>query len=171
MTEPSSLSGRHPGPALARLRSAMVRLCVCVCVARAVEVWSVGFGLSRLLTCMQTGEEHFGTGSETWRGEARRAEARPSCFVRNGRLKPFFRGLGLGLEFFNGVGLDIHLQHDSRTHTHYCTTMEDDRETVRLWRVNRTIHELVRDRVRFSPLSSLLSLSRSLALSPFVRSC
>ncbi len=24
--------------------------------------------------------------------------------------------------------------------------MEDDRETVRLWRVNKTIHELVRDR-------------------------
>ena len=27
--------------------------------------------------------------------------------------------------------------------------MNDDRETARLWRVNRTIHELVADRVGF----------------------
>lgn len=27
--------------------------------------------------------------------------------------------------------------------------MNDDRETARLWRVNRTIHELVADRVSF----------------------
>lgn len=33
--------------------------------------------------------------------------------------------------------------------------MEEDKQVARLWRVNRTIHELVRDRVRF-PFFSLL---------------